>query len=340
MRLWDGIELARPEALWLLGGVLALCAWRLRRRPPAVALGTAPLLLGRPLPGEAAPAPRAPRAPRAGAWRLGEGLGALGLAALVLALARPVERVVVPEPRPGIDILLALDRSSSMRAADLGGASTRLEAAQEAAVRFVTGRRDDRIGVLGFARFADLLCPLTLDHGAVVRTLAGLEPVPVDDAEDATALGAALAQGALLLGANAGRPRVLILLSDGRETAAPEARAGEVHPLHAAQLCARLGVRVLAIAVGAEDPAPGGDAAAPLGPTLAQVAARAGGAFHRVRDEAALDAVYARVDRLERAALLAPRREVRERQGPVLLASLGLLLLGWGLSQGLLRVLP
>ena len=85
----------------------------------------------------------------------------------MLALARPMQRVQMPLETEGIDILLCLDISSSMTANDLDPQLTRLDLAKAAAVEFINGRPNDRIGLIRFARYPDLLCPPTLDHGAL-----------------------------------------------------------------------------------------------------------------------------------------------------------------------------
>lgn len=342
-----GLHLLSPWNLLLLVPLLAAWWWQARRKPATLPLAAAPLLLGQSLPPHAAPRSRATavRALRSRIHHLGPALEALALLLLVVGLARPAESITLTAPRPGIDILLAIDVSSSMRATDLGDGATRLEAAKEAAVRFVTGRRDDRIGVLAFARYPDLLCPLTLDHAAVVRTLVALEPVVVEGPEDATALGAAVARSALVLKEGAERSRVLILLTDGEETVATSGKAGEIHPAQAAQLCAQEAVRVQAIGVGhgsegARVVAPGSDSSTVDSRALLDLAARTGGTFHPVTDVGALDRVYARIDRLERAAIGETRTVVAVRSAALLWAALLMLVLGALLRRTLLRVLP
>ncbi|MGQ0615131.1 MAG: VWA domain-containing protein [Planctomycetaceae bacterium] len=310
---------------WLLALALLLL---LRRRRPAPALlfgpGALALDLPRSLRARLLPAPRA--------------LHAAGLALLALALARPVERVPLPHLSQGIDILLCLDTSSSMTATDLDPRRTRLEVAKEAAARFIQGRPTDRIGILSFARFPDLLCPPTPDHAALLRLLQGVEQVAGDGPEDATGLGTAAARAAQVLAGGGAKARVVILFTDGAENVATPGKPGEIAPLHAAQLCMELGVRVYAIAalpVAGE----GGGEGADTRP-LRRLAERTSGRFYTARDAGAVGAVYAEIDALERVEFEEARFRIEERFQAFLIVGLALLLFGRLLGATALRVLP
>ncbi|MHC4818557.1 MAG: VWA domain-containing protein, partial [Planctomycetota bacterium] len=124
---------------------------------------------------------------------------AAGLSLTVVALARPVRRVPLPHKSEGIDIMLCLDVSSSMTANDMDPQRTRLDVARDAAVRFIAGRPNDRIGLICFARFPDLRCPPTPDHDALRQLLAAVIPVASDGPEDATGIGTAVARAAQVL---------------------------------------------------------------------------------------------------------------------------------------------
>ena len=100
-----------------------------------------------------------------------------GILLTVVALARPVQHVPLPHESEGIDIMLCLDTSSSMTGSDMDPQRTRLDVARDAAVRFIAGRPNDRIGLICFARFPDLRCPPTPDHGALRRFLDAGVPV-------------------------------------------------------------------------------------------------------------------------------------------------------------------
>jgi Ca-activated chloride channel family protein len=296
-----------PAVLWL----------RRRRPPPAVLFAPAPLLAGIP------PSPRVRLLPLPGL------LTAAALALAAVALARPVERVPLPLRTEGADLLLCLDLSSSMTARDLDPSRTRLEVARDAALRFLRGRPGDRVGLLGFARYPDVRCPPTLDHGALETILRGVAPVEGDGPEDATGLGAAAARAAEALRNGKARSRVALLFTDGEENVATSGAPGSILPSHAAQLCRELGVRVYAVAAGP------GDAAA-----LGEAAAATGGRLFRAKDADAVEAVFREIDALERTSFEKDRFAVEERFQPLLWSALALLLLGRILAATWLRVIP
>jgi len=249
-------------------------------------------------------------------------LGLLGLLLAIVALSRPARRVPVPQTTEGIDIVLCLDTSSSMAATDMDPRRTRLDIAKEAAARFVAGRPDDRIGLVCFARFPDVRCPPTLDHGALRQFLQAVAPVPGDGPEDATGIGAAVARAADVL-----RGGVVILLTDGEENVATAKKPEEIAPLHAGQLCEQLGVKVYAIAAG------GGGIDTGQVRTLAE---RTGGRLFEAPDARAVAAVYSEIDELEKTVVEEPRTIVEEGFLPFLAAAVALLLAGRLLSFAVL----
>lgn len=314
-----------PAALW----------WRRRRGDAAIRFGPGLLVAA----GTTADGPAIP-----GTWRtalrwLPRALEAAGLLAVVVALARPVHRELVPLESEGIDILLCLDTSSSMTATDLDRARTRLLVARDAAVEFIAGRPFDRIGLLTFARYADVRCPLTLDHAALSRILTDLRTVTSDGPEDATGIGAAVARAAQVLAKGTSKSKVVILLTDGEENVALPGAKGEIAPAHAAQLAESLGVRVYAIVAG-------GGATASTTPTrldtgpIERLVKRTGGALLEARDAGAVRAVYAKVNALERSAFVEARYATTDAFLPFLLAALSLLLLARLLEATVLAVLP
>ena len=179
---------------------------------------------------------------RQGRWlqHLPAGLRGLALVAFIVAFARPQTGVtgenVVTE---GIDIVLALDISSSMLAEDL--APNRIEAAKAVAADFAGGRGNDRIGLVIFAGKAFTQAPLTLDHSVVVSLIGELE---VGMIEDGTAVGMGLATAVKRLQASEAASKVVVLLTDGRNN------RGEIDPVTAAQAAQALGVRVYTIGAG------------------------------------------------------------------------------------------
>jgi Ca-activated chloride channel family protein len=190
------------------------------------------------------PAARGARARAAGAARA---LLPLATALFLIAAARPQAgrevREVVSE---GIDILLAIDVSGSMRCEDFRP-QNRLFVAKEVAKRFVRGRSHDRIGLIAFAGRAELISPVTLDYDGLTSLVDGLD---FGMLPDGTAVGSAIALGAERLRQTKGKSRVLILLTDGINN------AGSVDPVTAARLAAAVGVRIYTVGAGTQGQAP------------------------------------------------------------------------------------
>ncbi|MEZ5990515.1 MAG: VWA domain-containing protein [Planctomycetota bacterium] len=247
---------------------------------------------------------------------------ALCLACAILALARPAREVALPRERAGIDIFLCLDRSSSMAATDMDPRRSRLAIAREAAARFVEGRPDDRIGLLAFARFPDLVCPLTLDHEALLGFLDGLGQVEADGPEDLTGIGTAVARAAQLGRDRPERSKVVILLTDGEENLATGRKPDEVGPGRAGLLCRELGVRVYAISIGVGRRGPDGRLQPLDLRPIMDMAEATGGSLLTARDAGTVDAVYRRIGALESHALTEPRFAVEDRVLPLVLAAL------------------
>ncbi len=229
---------------------------------------------------------------------------ALRVAALVgfiVAFARPQTGVTSETIRTeGIDIVLAMDVSSSMLAEDL--APNRLEAAKAVAAEFVAGRRNDRVGLVVFAGEAFTQAPLTLDHSVIVDLLTQME---VGMIEDGTTVGMGLATAVKRLQASSAESKVVVLLTDGRSN------TGEIGPVTAAQMARALGVKVYTIGVGSR-----GTARVPIDdplegrryvtiqvdvdePTLQAVAETTGGLYFRATDTEGLAQIYQEIDALE-----------------------------------------
>lgn len=221
-----------------------------------------------------------------------------GLALLVVALARPQEiRRSTVRTSEGIDIILALDTSGSMRAEDLSAGATRLNRLQVAKAvmdRFIEGRPHDRIGMVVFGEEAFTHVPLTLDH-TTLRDV--LRMVSIGAAgESRTAIGSAIAVGARRLKDIEATERVLILLTDGQNN------AGRLSPLEAAELAAAVGVRVYTIGVGptrSRRSLFGFSEDAVDADNLTQVAEVTGGRFLHASDASSLERVFDAIDRLE-----------------------------------------
>lgn len=250
-------------------------------------------------------------------------LEALAVVAIVAALARPYLLQEVPDRHQGIDIMLCLDTSSSMRAKDMDPKKTRLDIAKDAAKKFTKDRRSDRIGLLRFARYPDLLCPPTLDHFALGLWIDRMEVVRPDGDEDLTGIGVALARAALILSRNRGsQAKVIILLTDGRETVAVPGESSQINPAHAALLCKQYGIRVHTIAIGRKKEGKGYNRKPYNLPMLRNIAESSGGATFEAGNPQALAAVYSRIDRLETSERETPLYERSERFRLFLLAGI------------------
>jgi Ca-activated chloride channel family protein len=316
---WTGLALDAPWALALVPVVLVLALLGAR----AAALRFAPSeFLHRDGGGHPRSLPRSLR--QRIAW-LPRALHVLALLALVLALARPLARERLPLTRRGIDILLCLDVSSSMRADDLQPGRTRLDVTKAAALAFLERRPDDRIGLVTFARYPDVVCPPTLDHGALAALLNGVAQVDEDSDEDATGIGMALARAAQALRHGGSASKVVVLLTDGEENVARADAPEEIAPLEAARLCEELGVRVYTIAAGIGRRTADGRQVELDPRPVQQVASLTGGAFFAARDASAVQRVYEVIDELERSAFDAPRFHDVDRFAPFLLLALVLL---------------
>jgi Ca-activated chloride channel family protein len=267
----------------------------------------------------------------------------LVLTALVVALARPQTGITSESVRTqGIDILLAMDVSSSMLAEDLE--PNRLEAAKQVAAEFAQGRRNDRIGLVAFAGEAYTQAPLTLDHSVIVSLLTELD---VGMIEDGTAVGMGLATAVKRLQASDAESKVVVLLTDGRNN------RGEIGPTTAAQMAQALGIRVYTIGAGTQ-----GTARVPVNdpllgrrylnmrvdldePTLREMAQLTGGRYFRAMDRESLETVYAEIDELETTEIQVEHfTRYGELFPPILAAGLLLLFMEVGLGQTALRKLP
>ncbi len=226
-------------------------------------------------------------------------LSAWGL--LVLAAARP-QWLGEPTPLPvsGRDLVLAIDVSGSMEQPDFelaGQAATRLSAVKQVARAFIERRNQDRIGLILFGSQAYVQTPLTFDHIAVAEML---EEATVGLAGRDTAIGDAIALGVKRLREQPEQNRVLILLTDGDNT------VGSLHPLQAAELAARSGVRIYGIGLDGT-PGTGGvgafrlrQAGDDLNPALLRSLAEVtGGQFFSATDGRELADAYRMLDRLE-----------------------------------------
>ncbi len=270
-------------------------------------------------------------------------LRVLALVSFLVALARPQTGITSESvTTDGIDIVIALDISSSMLAEDL--TPNRLEAAKTVATDFVGGRRNDRIGLVAFAGDAFTQAPVTLDYGVITSLLAELQSGMI---ADGTAVGMGLATAVKRLQASDAASKVVILLTDGRSN------IGEIGPVTAGQLAQALGVRVYTIGAGArgtaripvDDPLRGRVYATVQvdvdEQTLQEIAETTGGRYFRATDTESLAAIWEEIDQLERTEIEVENFTQYAERFPVALG-LGFLLLVaelW-LSSTVLRRLP
>jgi Ca-activated chloride channel family protein len=263
---------------------------------------------------------------------------------VTLALARPQKGFRENElSGKGVDIVLALDVSSSMQAEDFQP-DNRLFVAKQVAQVFVAQRPHDRLGLVIFAGTAVTQCPLTLNHSVLTDLL---QRVDFGLVEDGTAIGQGLATALNRLRQSRAKSRVVILLTDG------DNNRGAIDPLTAAELARSLGVRVYTIGVGTSGIAPFPVDDPVFGrryemrpvrideATLREIANRTGGRYFRAKDSQALAAIYRQIDRMEKSDLTSAAYSEWKDRGPELaFAAVGLLAVGFALSLTLWARVP
>lgn len=253
---------------------------------------------------------RAPRSWRVRLRHLPMALRTIALVLIVVALARP--QVTTPRGAErdveGIDIMMAMDVSTSMLAEDLK--PNRIEAAKSVAAEFIGNRPNDNIGLTIFAGEAFTQCPMTTDHASLLNLL---QSVRTDIAargliEDGTAVGMGLASAVGRLKDSKAKSKVVILLTDGSNN------RGDISPITAAEIARSLGVRVYTIALGTNKVAPypmmvGGTVQYVNLPaevdtaTLTKIAQTTEGHFYRAGSTAELKKIYSEIDKMEKTKL-------------------------------------
>jgi len=268
----------------------------------------------------------------------------LAVAALILAFARPQagteNREVSTE---GIDIMLALDVSGSMKAEDFKP-HNRLYVAKEEIKKFIQKRTSDRIGLVVFSKSSFTQCPLTLDYGVL---LTFLDQVRFGMIEDGTAIGMALANGINRLRDTPAKSKIIILLTDGVNN------SGEIDPLTAATIAKTMDVKIYTIGVGKP-----GNAMYPVDDpifgkryvylpneidekTLKEIAQKTGGKYFRARSEKELEQIYDEIDKLEKTEIKVKEYvQYRELFTLFVYFGFGFLVLEVLLGQTLFRKIP
>lgn len=274
----------------------------------------------------------------------------LALALLIVALARPQKGKTLSQVEAsGVDIMLVLDVSGSMKAEDFtigSRAANRITVVKKVTEQFIEKRPNDRLGIVAFAGRPYLVSPLTLDHGWLLQHM---DRVQIGLVEDGTAIGSAIASAAnRLRGDKTAKSRVIILLTDG------ENNAGKITPTTAAEAARAIGAKIYAIGAGSDGMArmPTGQRdffgqmqyveIPPLNATvLKQIAEIGNGQFFRATDTQSLEEIYKQIDKLEKSTFeMKQYREYRDLFAWFLAAGTGLLLVQVLLSQTVWRRLP
>lgn len=230
----------------------------------------------------------------------------LALSALVIILARPQStNRWKAESIEGIDIMLVLDISGSMLAADFS--PNRIEASKDVAIEFVSGRPNDRIGLVLFGGESFTQCPLTSDHAVLVNLVQKVEVGIVEDGS--TAIGIGLANAVKRLKESTAVSRVIILVTDGVNN------AGSINPMTAADIAKTFDIRVYTVGVGTRGMAPY-PMSDPFGRTvyrqmqveideemLTEIASLTNGQYFRATNNQKLKEIYEQIDQLEKTII-------------------------------------
>ena len=289
------IVFAKPELFYLLLGLIPMIVWyvlRQKKSKASIQISSLESLKNVPL-----------------TWK-----HSLRHAAFVLQLC-VLSLIIVCLARPqssdswqnktieGIDIMIALDMSSSMLARDFQ--PDRLGAAKAVATEFVSGRPYDRIGLVVFSAESFTQCPLTTDRAVLINLFQNLQ---MGMLEDGTAIGLGLANAVSRLKDSEAKSKVVILLTDG------ENNRGEIAPITAAEIAKTFGVRVYTIGIGTMGTAPY-PVQTPFGvqlrdmevkideKTLQEIANITDGKYFRATNNRTLTEIYKEIDRLERSKI-------------------------------------
>ena len=254
----------------------------------------------------------------------------LCLSAIIIVIARPQSFDSWEEKNiEGIDIILSLDVSGSMLAADF--TPNRIEAAKNIGIEFVSSRPDDRIGLVVFAGESYTQCPLTIDHFVIINLFSEIKSGII---EDGTAIGMGLATAVNRLKDSKAKSKVIILLTDGVNN------AGMISPLAAAEIAENFGIRVYTVGIGTTGfaPYPVTDAFGRKSfqnmqveideEILQQISKQTGGKYFRAKNNDELRQIYNEIDNLEKTILdVKSYVEPKEKYLYIMFLALGLLFL-------------
>jgi Ca-activated chloride channel family protein len=314
-------QFRNPEFFWLallILPVIAFWAWKWHQQNSSLQYANAQSFLNK-------------RSWRARMIWVPKLLVVLAWISMVIAMARPqtTDSRTVKTSTEGIDMVLSMDVSTSMKAMDFR--PNRLQAAVDVATQFVGARPQDRFGVVVYAGESFTQCPLTTDHRIVQTTLS---EITFGLIEDGTAIGMGLATAVNRLKDSKAKSKVIILMSDGVNN------AGSIDPKTAAELASKFGIRVYTIGVGTM-----GMARVPVQypngreqimsmqveideELLGEIAGMTGGKYFRATDKEKLSAIYEEIDQLEKTKLNdLTYNTYEEKFIPFLLAALALIFL-------------
>lgn len=269
-------------------------------------------------------------------------LRTVALSMIIVAIARPRSSTHMDKiDTEGIDIVLAMDVSTSMLARDF--TPDRISAAKDIAIEFISQRPSDRMGIVVFAGESYTQCPLTTDRATLINLMKEIETGVIDDG---TAIGNGLAVAVARIQGSDAKSRVVILLTDGVNN------CGEITPQNAADIAKTYGVRVYTIGVGANGTAPY-PVVTPWGvemqnveveideDLLRSIAETTGGKYFRATDNTKLSEIYSEINKMEKARTTIDSFPVyKELFGRFGLVALICLLLEALLSLTLFRKLP
>lgn len=229
-------------------------------------------------------------------------LRTVALSMIIIAIARPRSSSKMDKiDTEGIDIVLAMDVSTSMLARDF--TPDRISAAKDIAIEFISQRPSDRIGIVVFAGESYTQCPLTTDRATLINLMKEIQTGLI---EDGTAIGNGLATAVARMQGSEAKSRVAILLTDGVNN------RGEITPQTAADIAKTYGIRVYTIGVGANGTAPY-PVITPWGVQMQDVeveidedllkgiAETTGGRYFRATDNTKLSEIYSEINKMEKA---------------------------------------
>ena len=229
-------------------------------------------------------------------------LRTVALVMIIIAIARPRSSTKMDKiDTEGIDIVLAMDVSTSMLARDF--TPDRISAAKDIAIEFISQRPSDRMGIVVFAGESYTQCPLTTDRATLINLMKEIESGLI---EDGTAIGNGLATAVARMQNSDAKSRVVILLTDGVNN------SGEITPQTAADIAKTYGIRVYTIGVGANGTAPY-PVMTPWGVQmqnveveidenlLKNIAETTGGRYFRATDNTKLSEIYSEINKMEKA---------------------------------------